>query len=1040
MQCGFAARTSFRVSEPKLEIRLLGELQVLSNGRLLALPASKKTRALLGYLAATGRSHLRSRLCELLWDGPDDPRAALRWSLNRLRPLVNAAACERLIADREHVELRLGLASLDVGALRALRVPFAEADTHVLRQALAAFHGDFLEGLELPDCPRYWQWCQAERTTLRRTRLTILSALVARDDIDDDARVEYARARVTIEPYDERAHADLVRLLAKLGRNDEALEQYHQCRRVLERELGVKSSSVLDIARAEIRSTARAAAVVATLPGDPAPLTRGEGSLPLIGRTGVLEELLTLANETKRQNAPSVVLLTGEPGIGKTRLLAELARSARAGGVCVLAARAFEMEMVRPYGIWIDAFRSAEGEKWPIELSALLPELAPETQASPVDRARLLEAARHALVRLSRENAGAIVLFDDVQWIDEASAALLHFVARAPAAIALVCAARPGEIEDNAAAVRLVRALRRDGRLTKIALEALDRASTAALVRAVDASVDADRVHAESAGNPLFTIEMARSFARRRSGVPETLRELVGDRIERLDARLRDPLLWAAAFGKGFTLELLARTISIGPAELATILDELVRRGLLALSGRAGIPEYAFCHDIIRQSAYLSLSEPRRRAIHQRIARALAEITPGDVELIGDVAYHAGLAGDAELAARSGLTAAERCQLLFANAEAIALADRALSQSAALPREQALELEIALYKVQVCSGAGRRRRAELENALMRVASEAQSVGSSARAAEALYVLSILHHEGGNFPGAEASILRAAAASRHADPLTKIRSLANAGRCLATIERNMTQAHAMLSEAQALAIAGHLELAEIQWGLGMIRHFEGDHESAVVLLEQALSAARAERDHWAECECWTRLVMIALERTDFGHALDVCRGLAEVAQKMGEGSEAPAAEALEALARFALAEPGAGKRLDSAIAALRHMDAKGLLAYALTFAAQIDLDRGHLQIAQMRLEEAQAAAEAVGRQSLVTIERALQARLAFTRGRVETALALFEEACRGVSSGPLAVSALALAALATTAKLLQTPLPTSIPTRAQTVGN
>src|ERR671914_1623188 len=85
-------------------IRLLGELQLVGrDGRAVALPASRKTRALLGYLIATGQSHRRERLCDLLWDGPDDPRAELRWSVSKLRPIVNEPGATRLVSDREQI-------------------------------------------------------------------------------------------------------------------------------------------------------------------------------------------------------------------------------------------------------------------------------------------------------------------------------------------------------------------------------------------------------------------------------------------------------------------------------------------------------------------------------------------------------------------------------------------------------------------------------------------------------------------------------------------------------------------------------------------------------------------------------------------------------------------------------------------------------------------------------------------------------------------------------------------------------------------------
>ena len=103
-----------------LEIRLLGDLQVLRGGRLQSLPASKKTRALLGYLVATGTPHLRERLCDLLWEGPDDPRAALRWSLTKIRPLLNDAATPRLLADRDRVAFEARDTEIDAVRVRAL--------------------------------------------------------------------------------------------------------------------------------------------------------------------------------------------------------------------------------------------------------------------------------------------------------------------------------------------------------------------------------------------------------------------------------------------------------------------------------------------------------------------------------------------------------------------------------------------------------------------------------------------------------------------------------------------------------------------------------------------------------------------------------------------------------------------------------------------------------------------------------------------------------------------------------------------------------
>jgi DNA-binding SARP family transcriptional activator len=128
-----------------LQIRLLGELAVARRDEALELPASKKARALLGYLVATGRQHLRERLCELLWDGPDDPRAGLRWALAKIRPIVDDRGCRRLATDREHVTFTATSVDVDVTAVRRLG-DVAAASTEALEVAARRFRGPSSRG------------------------------------------------------------------------------------------------------------------------------------------------------------------------------------------------------------------------------------------------------------------------------------------------------------------------------------------------------------------------------------------------------------------------------------------------------------------------------------------------------------------------------------------------------------------------------------------------------------------------------------------------------------------------------------------------------------------------------------------------------------------------------------------------------------------------------------------------------------------------------------------------------------------------------
>jgi pimeloyl-ACP methyl ester carboxylesterase/DNA-binding SARP family transcriptional activator len=218
-----------------LRVSVLGSLAVLRHRTRMQLPPSKKTRALLAYLAVTARPHSRDRLCAMFWAVPDDPRAALRWSLTRLRPLVDDPDCRRIIADRESVGLDLNRVTVDILSLRSIARNGTDAiSTDALRQATEALEGDFLEGLDLPDCQEFQSWCTGEREETRRLRVRLLTALVARlEDVPDEA-LRHARALSLLEPANEAAQAVLVRLLRAAGRWREAEEQFQSAQRRLE--------------------------------------------------------------------------------------------------------------------------------------------------------------------------------------------------------------------------------------------------------------------------------------------------------------------------------------------------------------------------------------------------------------------------------------------------------------------------------------------------------------------------------------------------------------------------------------------------------------------------------------------------------------------------------------------------------------------------------------------------------------------------------------------------------------------------------------
>ena len=210
-----------------LRIRLLGDLRVERDGQEVALPPSKRTRALLGYLVATGRSQTRQSLCDLLWDGPDDPRAALRWSLTKLRNVVDDAAGARLVADRERVAFTPRDAQVDVATARELLGGgVAQADTAALEAAAPVLAGEFLDGLDLPVCQRFHHWCMAEREAMGILRRAALAELIRRLRNEPARALRHARALVAADPLSEGAHASLIRLLTSdwpLGRGRSTL-------------------------------------------------------------------------------------------------------------------------------------------------------------------------------------------------------------------------------------------------------------------------------------------------------------------------------------------------------------------------------------------------------------------------------------------------------------------------------------------------------------------------------------------------------------------------------------------------------------------------------------------------------------------------------------------------------------------------------------------------------------------------------------------------------------------------------------------------
>lgn len=210
-----------KVGASRLQLRLLGPLEVIRDGVELTLPTSRKVRALLGYLAMTPRAVGRSRLCELLWDIPNDPRGELRWCLSKLRGILDDPAHARVTTGGDTVSLDLSDCTVDAVALSnaASRQPAGSGDlvAQELRDLLKLFRGTFLEGLEIDRSPQFDAWLAVQRRRFRDCQTDLLDRLLAGLPAGSDEALPLLDTWLEVAPFDLRAHRNLLSALVERG-------------------------------------------------------------------------------------------------------------------------------------------------------------------------------------------------------------------------------------------------------------------------------------------------------------------------------------------------------------------------------------------------------------------------------------------------------------------------------------------------------------------------------------------------------------------------------------------------------------------------------------------------------------------------------------------------------------------------------------------------------------------------------------------------------------------------------------------------------
>lgn len=911
-----------------IELRFLGDFEVVRDGEAVPLPPSKKTRALLAYLCLHERQFRRETLCELLWEIPDDPRGSLRWSLSKLRKLINDENADRVIADRTNVSIDTGDIEIDVFMLHRLATNgVAEASTPDLENAALRYRGNFLEGLELSNFHDFHAWCVAEREQSIRSQAVLLGELIRRHAGAPEKAIPYARTLVGISPYDETPRVQLIRLLNATRRAAEAEEQYQLGLRML-KEAGVTPGHALH--------EARRAALSDAPPSVPSPQPERVGISPLreasrtlYGRDREAKTLTQALSTVIGTGKADMLLVRGTPGIGKSRVLEHVLENASQADAFILQATAFESDAIRPFAMWIDSLRAlGTGD---------VDEVFGDSDVSNRDR---LFAGLSDLVARESATRPVVLVFDDMHWCDESSAAALHYVARMNRDRPLlgVLAARGSELQENASVQQAIHGMSHDHLLQELTLGPMPDTALTQLIEERAPGSDSARLSGECGGNPLLAIELAR--AENEGSNAASLNELVRERVAQFDVVDAEVLRWASVLSPRIDVATLVKVAGLESDEVGTALESGEQHAMLVSTDRG----LRFAHDLISRAVYTDISPLRRQVMHRRVAEMLEQDAALDLTYASDLAHHATQSQDPALAARALVSAGRLCLRFFANAEALNLARRGMQLVDQLSEVDRVCVSIDLNHIMMTAGPVEDWEAAATE-YVQLAEKALDHGALAHARLGYHIASYLRWSHGHWTGAREESLQAERASRGGSAEEHIVGMAETARCLVMLERDLPQADAMLLEAQAVAARNHISHQSIAGGLGMLRYHENKLDEAVELLMEARTLCKTAGDRISEFQANEYLVMIDFEQGNYEAARRRCAELVSIAEKLREGSEAPYSRALSALCDYAIDDDIEPFR--AALETLRVVDAKHRLAYTLTRVALIDVERDRI---------------------------------------------------------------------------------------------
>jgi DNA-binding SARP family transcriptional activator len=928
----------------RYSLYLLGPPRLERDGKPVEFDTRKAT-ALLAYMALARASHSRDTLAALLYPESDQTKA--RASLRRtLSTLKQALGEEYLEIDRETIGLNpaaglrvdVDLFSGYLGKCKELEHETPDAChgcIKLLESTVEIYHGDFMAGFTLRDSPQFddWQFFQAE--SLRRALVDALGRLVCCHSIQGEYEraLEHTRRWLAIDPLDEPAHRQLMRLYAWTGQRTAALRQYRECVRMLQQELSVAPLEETTHLYEEIEANrVRAPRVEAERAADPALSGRVATSAdslnaidrpsppaprpsfpsspyPLVGRSEELKTLLNIYGAIRTDGR--LVILEGEAGIGKTRLAGEFLGEVQRRGAAVVAARSFEGETNLAYGPFVEALRafdpqSSRLERIPAqvlgEAARLMPELAQRPGVSPSSgplnspgaQSRFLESVSQVLLATCAGDPPGVLFLDDVQWSDTASLDLLTFLARRLRGrpLLLLAAWRSEQVGTGHRLRRLLAELQRAGTATLIHLSRLDRDAVADLVRAAQGGATqdlAERLYRETEGQPFFLVEYLALLG---SGegtesaewfLPGGVRDLLRSHLNRVSETAQQLLGAAAVIGRSFDFDTLREAGGRNELETITALEELTAQGLISEAktsgGGLGLT-FDFSHEKLRALVYEGTSLARRRLLHRRVAEALvnrARLHRETDRLANQIARHYQLAGEESLAAEYFRRAGEYARSLFANSDALEHFRAAL----ALGYPDATWLHEAIGDLQTLTGDYTAALNSYESAAARLG---PGEGGSVEAKIAGVYL-----RRGDWELAEQHFQAALAMlgeSHSADVLARIYgdwSLAALHRDSGDQARDLANQSLQIAEAAGDRRA----LAEAHNILGILARHEGDLDQALTHLEESLALAETLGDPDVRAAALNNLALLCRDRDDLARGLEFAQEALSLISSQGD---------------------------------------------------------------------------------------------------------------------------------------------------------